>query len=74
MTEPAIITIARECAQRPDDAFGATVVLPARSKGAWSALKVRPELLSENQNGDRVYRVSPKQARKILKVWEESLR
>lgn len=70
MSEPAFMGILRAQVDKPDESFGATVVSPPGSYGVFRALGIRPELLSENMNRERIYRITPKQARKALKRWE----
>lgn len=69
-SDPSIIVTLRGAGERSDADFGTTVVVPPDTHGVWQALRIRPELLSENQSGDRVYRVSPKQARKAVAIWD----
>lgn len=71
VNEPPIITMAREAAASN---FGRNVVVPKAARNAWRELHVRPELLNERDSGDRVYRISPAQGRKIMHVWDTWLR
>lgn len=71
--EPPVITVAREAAQLPDDQ-GRTVYSPPGTAGVWRLLRVRPELMSENQNHGRVYWLRATQARKVMKTWESGVR
>ena len=70
--EPPIITLARETAQL-EDGRGRTVSVPRGAYRVWRELGVRPELLSESALG-RNYRLTAKQARKIMAAWDGGLR
>jgi hypothetical protein len=62
--EPAIIREFRERA-----AFGKGAIIVGSCKG----LGVRGELLCVNGHGESVYRLSPAQVSKVLKLWDANV-
>lgn len=72
--EPQIIRLCRDLLAREGVSweFGITVVAPPGA--SFRGLGIRPELLCENQSGERVYRVTRKQAKRLIQCWSEHLR
>lgn len=65
MTEPEVITLMRKAIES-DSMFGATVT----TDGPFPKIGIRPELLTEQPDGRRVWRVNPKQCRKVIAQWD----
>lgn len=70
MSDPAFVGMCRALVAQPEAEreFGMTVVAPKGS--SFKGTGIRPELLSQNMKGERVYRVTRKQAVKFLKTWD----
>ena len=67
--EPEIIIFLRKQLATREGSFGVTLT----TQGAWpKGTTVRPELLSENQGGGRVWRLKWWQVEKFLEAWEEA--
>ena len=68
--EPALIQILRHQASKPEKSFGVVVLCPPSARPVWRALAIRPQVLEEREDGERLYRVTTRQAVEALRRWE----
>jgi hypothetical protein len=63
--EPALISYLRTCDTSPDNELAATII-----GNSVAGLKIRPRILSYNEDGTKVYGLTGKQVKILLKNYD----